>query len=79
MQEALVRSLGQEYPLEKGQATHSGIHGLPLVAQMVKNLPAVRNTWVLFLVWEDSLEEAWQPTAVHSPGECPGTEEPAGL
>ena len=25
MQEARVRSLGQEYPLEKGMATHSGI------------------------------------------------------
>ena len=29
MQETLVRSLGQEDPLEKGQATHSSILGLP--------------------------------------------------
>ena len=28
MQEILVRFLGQVDPLEKGQATHSGIHGL---------------------------------------------------
>ena len=30
--------------------------GLP-VAQMVKNLPAVRETWVQSLGWEDPLEE----------------------
>ena len=29
MQETLVQFLGQEDPLEKGQATHSSIHGLP--------------------------------------------------
>ena len=29
MQETLVRFLGQEDPLEKGQATHSSILGLP--------------------------------------------------
>ena len=27
------------------------------VAQMVKNLPAMQQTWVQSLVWEDSLEE----------------------
>ena len=46
---------------------------------MVNNLPAVRNTWVQSLGWEDSLEEAWQPTPVYLPREFPGTEEPAGL
>ena len=29
MQETLIRFLGREDPLEKGQATHSGILGLP--------------------------------------------------
>ena len=29
-----------------------------LVAQMVENLPATRETWVQSLDWEDSLEEA---------------------
>ena len=28
-----------------------------LVAQMVKNLPAMQETWVQSLGWEDSLEE----------------------
>ena len=29
----------------------------PLVAQMVKNPPAMQETWVQPLGWEDSLEE----------------------
>ena len=28
-----------------------------LVAQRLKRLPAMRETWVQFLVWEDSLEK----------------------
>ena len=34
-----------------------------LVAQMVKNPPAMRETWVQFLGWEDPLEEGM---ATHS-------------
>ena len=34
-----------------------------LVAQMVKNLPAMLETWVRFLGWEDPLEECM---AIHS-------------
>ena len=49
-----------------------------LVAQMVKNLPAVRETWVRSLGWEDPLERAWEPTLVFLPGESPWTEEPGG-
>ena len=33
------------------------------VAQMVKNLPAMQETWVRSLVWEDPLEESM---ATHS-------------
>ena len=28
-----------------------------LVAQLVKNLPAMQETWVQFLDWEDPLEK----------------------
>ena len=28
-----------------------------LIAQLVKNLPVMRETWVRFLGWEDPLEE----------------------
>ena len=31
--------------------------GASLVAQMVKNLPAVKETWVQSLGWEDPLEK----------------------
>ena len=34
-----------------------------LVAQTVKNQPAMRETWVQFLSWEDALEEGM---ATHS-------------
>ena len=40
-----------------------------LIAQMVKNLPAVQEIWVQSLGREDALEEAWQLTLVLLPGE----------
>ena len=43
-----------------------------LVAQMLRNLPAMWETWVWSLGWEDSLEKKWQPTAVFWPGESHG-------
>ena len=46
-----------------------------LVAQMVKNLPIMWETWVQFLGWEDLLEEGMQPTPVLLPGESLWTEE----
>ena len=63
MQETQVRSPGWEDPLEKGMVTHSSILGLPLLAQLVKNPPAMQETWVQSLGWEDSLEKG---KATHS-------------
>ena len=40
-----------------------------LVAQTAKNLPAMRETWVLSLCWEDPLEEGKATTAIFWPGE----------
>ena len=34
-----------------------GIWGLPWLAQMVKNLTTMRETWVQFLGWENPLEK----------------------
>ena len=53
----LVRSLGEEtgYPLWYSWTC--------LVAQMVKNPPAMQETWVRSLGWEDPLEEG---LATHS-------------
>ena len=50
-----------------------------LVAQAVKNLPAMQETQVRSLGWEDSLEKE---TAIHSSTlawRIPWTEEPCGL
>jgi len=41
---------------------------------MVKNLPAMQETWALSLGWEDPLEKAWQPTPGFLPGESPPKE-----
>ena len=40
--------------------------------QMVKNLPAMKETWVRSLGWEDPLEREGQPTPVLLPGEFHG-------
>ena len=50
-----------------------------LVAQKVKNLPAMWENQVQSLHWEDSLEKEWQPTPVFLPGESPRIEESGGL
>ena len=50
-----------------------------LVAQTIKNLPAVQQTSVRSLGWEDPLEEGMATTPVFLPGESPWTEEPGGL
>ena len=34
-----------------------GLFWVSLVAQLVKNLPAMQETWVRFLGWEDPLEK----------------------
>ena len=53
----LGRSLGEGkgYPLQYSSAS--------LVAQVVKNLSAVQETWVRYLTWEDLLEKGM---ATHS-------------
>ena len=50
-----------------------------LVVQMVKNLPAMRETWLCSLLGETPWRWVWQPTPVFLPGEAPWTEEPGGL
>ena len=38
------------------------------MAQLVKNPPAMWETWVQSLAWEDSLEKVTLPTPVYWPG-----------
>ena len=42
------------------------------MAQLVKNLPAMRETWVRSLGWEDPLEKERLPIPVFWPGEFHG-------
>ena len=42
---------GIDYPFQYSWAS--------LLAQLVKNLPAMRETWVQSVGWEDPLKEAW--------------------
>ena len=57
MQETPVQFLGREDPLKKGQATPFQYSWASLVAQLVKNLPAMWETWVRSLGWEDPPEK----------------------
>ena len=62
---------GIDYPLQYSWAS--------LVAQMMKNSPATRETWIWSLGWEVPWRRAWQPTPVFLPGESPQAEEPGRL
>ena len=46
--------------------------------QLVKNPPAMWETWVRFLGWEDPLEKGQLPTPVFWPGEFHGLCNPWG-
>ena len=69
----LGRSVGEGigYPLQYSWAS--------FVAQLVKNLPAMWETWVWSLGWEDPLEKGKAtPTSVFWPGEFHGPYSPWG-
>ena len=69
----LGRSPGERrgYPLQYSWAS--------LVAQMVKNQPAMQETWVQSLGWEKSLEEGMATHSSILAWRIPWTEEPGGL
>ena len=50
-----------------------------LVTQMLKNPPAMQETWVRSLGGEDPLEKGMAAHSSILPGESPWTEEPGGL
>ena len=66
----LGRSAGEVkgYPLQYSWAS--------LVAQLVKNPPAMWETWVRSLGWEGPLEKGKLPTPVFWPGEFHGLYSP---
>ena len=59
------------YPLHCSSAS--------LMAQMVKNLPSLWETWVRSPVWEDPLEEGMTTHSSILAWRIPWTEEPCGL
>ena len=68
----LGRSTGEwiDYPLQYSWAS--------LVAQLVKNLPSMGETWVQFLGWEDPWRRERLPTPGFWPGEFHGLYSPWG-
>ena len=52
----------EKIPWRRDRLTHSRLWA-PLVAQTVKNLPVMQETWIRSLGWEDPLEEG---IATHS-------------
>ena len=50
-----------------------------VVAQIVKNLPAMRETWVRFLGWKDPLDKGTATNSSILALRIPWTEEPGGL
>ena len=53
--------------------------GASLVAQSVKNLPAMQETWVQFLGKEDSLEKGMATQSCILAWKVSWTEEPGGI
>ena len=50
-----------------------------MMAQMIKNLPAMRETWVRFLGWENPREKGMATYSSILAWRIPWTEEPGGL
>ena len=56
-----------------------GLGEASLVAQMVKNLPAMQEIWVQSLGWKDALEKGMATHSSILTWKSPWTEEPGGL
>ena len=60
-------------------AKASSQHGASLVAQVVKNLPAMQETWVRSLDWEDPLKKGMATHSSILAWEIPWRENPGSL
>ena len=70
-------SIGFEYPQILVSAR--GLGGFTKMAQMVKNLPAMQETWIRSLGWEDPLEKGVVTHPSILAWRTPWTEDPGGL
>ena len=69
----------EKRPAAHPEASEAGREAYRCSEEMVKNLPAVQETWVQSMGWEDPLEKGM---AIHSnilAWRIPWTEEPGGL
>ena len=71
--ECLLGGWGLLFPYKQG------LTGAPLVAQTVKNLPAMQETWVQSLDQEDPLQKGLATHSSILAGRIPWTEEPGVL
>ena len=76
--EVLVSS-GTASPMVECKLFYLLISICNLVAQMRKNLPAVQETWVQTLGWEDPLEKKMATHCSFLAWEIPLPDEPGGL
>ena len=73
----LIDGLGKHYSKQQNMVTKD--HMASLIAHLIKNLPAMQETWVRFLGWEAPLEKEM---AIHFSilaWKIQWTEEPGGL
>ena len=81
----MLQSMGSLRVSGSGRSSGEGI-GYPLqyswaslVTQLVKNLPAMQETWVRSLGWEDPLKKEMATHSSVLAWRIPGTGEPDGL
>ena len=79
MQETLLQLLGWEDPLEKGIGYPPQYSRASLVAELVKNTPAMRETQVQSLGQENPLEKGMATHSSSLAWRIPWTEEPGSL
>ena len=65
--------------LSNKQTSHMYGLFINMVAQTIKNLPAMQETWVRSLGWEDPLEKGMANHSSILVWRIPWTEEPGGL
>ena len=77
----IFKKMKEKYFLRQTKTKIEGIWGQwsSLGAQIVKNLPAMQETWVLPLGWEDPLEKRMSTRSSICAWRIPWTEEPGRL
>ena len=79
VQRILNSAPGCAFGQKEEMATGKSLYQASLVAQMVKNLPAMQETQVWSLGWEDALEKGMNTHSSILAWRIPLTEKPGGL